>query len=904
MLSTNARWHALALALYALLAAFLLRDGLHPDRVLISRESLQNSLPWSAVLERAEPHNRFVGDQPRIFYPYLVEAAKVYEGAADALWTSRGGGGQPFLGNITSKLFHPLTLLAAAFPITVVPLLQGLLVLWLSAFFTWAFLRRLGLGPPAALFGGLAFGFGGHQVLWLQYALSHTLLALPFCFWAVERLVADRSRRRLAVLAMGFAMLVFGGHPETAFVAALVAGLWALWRLWDAHGRPLVVGAGALAVALAAIQWMPFLEYASNSHGLNLREIESARMEGHVALSSSLIWGFFALISAALLRSSATRGLLKHVFTVGGVALTVVLARRMGMAMAAMVPALPEVYGSPIHPPGGVFTGAQDFPGLNAGYAGVLPVVLLVLGVFAGAGTRYVRVFAALAFVLWGAAYDMPLVRPLVDLLPGISEIGSTRLLGPVGFLVACGGACVLERLLDPKAPRGLPRAMGRVGLVLGVGLLLAFAVLRLPVDPHGGREVIAGLRSPSHEEIHDGSRPIEIVVDLPLGTEELAIRLDGLTLFRAPVPPTTPDAPFSFRFAAQRTEDGRHRLTVTTAESSRPLADQPLAITRERQLSGRDLLAVGVSLAALGWFIASKRRPSAAWLALAVVGVDLFSFGDGYNPATPVNELYPPTQTGAFLAEAWEEHGPFRVFTEGNILPPDTHYMLGVDHLLSYDNLGYRRMHRWLIEVPIMMDAFASFAFDQSSVAYASPRFDSLDVRYVLTGLGTSLEHIPGMRLAHESETRVWENTDNLGRAWVVGEQALVAAERRDQLLTMHPGEVAFVEAYAGGPLGGRGEVTALRHEGSRIEVRAQADGPALLVLAENFAPGWSATVNGAEVESRHADSAWQAVPIPEGASEIVFTYDPPGYRWGRRISLVAAVIWLAMLLLPRRIG
>lgn len=882
----------------------LLRDGLSSDQVLISRESLQNSLPWSAVLERNEPHNRFVGDQPRIFYPYLVEAAKVYAGEADALWTSRGGGGQPFLGNITSKLFHPLTLLAAVMHVELVPLLQGLLTLWLSAFFTWAFLRRLGLGPPAALFGGLAFGFGGHQVLWLQYALAQTLLALPFCFWAVERLVADRSRRRLAVLAMGFAMLIFGGHPETAAVASLVAGLWALWRLWDAHGRPMVVGAGLLAVALSAIQWAPFLEYASKSHGLNLRELEAARMDGHVALSSSLIWGFFALISAAMLRSSATRGLLKHVFSVGGVALTVVLARRMGMAMAAAVPILPEVYGSPIHPSGGIFTGAQDFPGMNAGYAGMLPLLLLVLGVFAGAGSRYVRVFASMAFVLWGAAFDMPLVGAMVDLLPGISEIGSTRLLGPVSFLTACGGACVLQRVLEPEARRGLLEAMGRVGVVLGCGLLLAFAILHLPVDPHGGREVIAGLRSPPHEAVHDGRQPILICVDLPLGTEELSIRLDGLTLFRAPVPPTTPEEPFSFRFAAQRTEDGRHRLTVRTAESDRALADQPLAITRERQVSPRDTLSLGLSLLLLGWLLVRQRTRSVAWLALGVLTVDLFSFGDGYNVSTPADELFPPTQTTEFLADAWEAHGPFRVFTEGNILPPDTHYMAGVDHLLSYDNLGYQRLQQWLIEVPIVMDAFASFAFDERTVDYASPRFDTLDVRYVITALATSLEHVPNMKLVHESETRIWENTDNLGRAWIVPEVALVSRERREELLRMHPGDVAFVEVPVDAPLGGRGEVLALEHEGSRIRVRAQTDGPALLVLAENFAPGWSARVNGEPANSQFADNAWQAVPLPEGLSDVEFVYDPASYRWGSRVSLIALLIWLAMLFLPRRIG
>ncbi|HZM00472.1 MAG TPA: hypothetical protein VFD43_09500, partial [Planctomycetota bacterium] len=258
-LSTE-RWKAgAALALYALLAALALRDGLRPDAVLVSGESLRRSLPWSAVLPERPAHNRFLGDQSRIYYPYLLEAAAVYRGEADPVWTQRGGGGLPFLGNMTSSLLHPLTLLAAWAPVELVPLLQALAVLVLSAWLTFLFLRRLGLRWPAALLGGLAFGFGGHQVLWLQYALSHTLVGLPFCMWAVERLAEDRSRRRAALLAIGLALIVLGGHPETAYVSAIVVLLWALWRLWDAHGRFLVAGVALLAAALSAVQWMPFV---------------------------------------------------------------------------------------------------------------------------------------------------------------------------------------------------------------------------------------------------------------------------------------------------------------------------------------------------------------------------------------------------------------------------------------------------------------------------------------------------------------------------------------------------------------------------------------------------------------------------------------------------------------------
>lgn len=906
-------WHLLALGLFGVLALVLLRDGLRPGRVLISHESLQNSLPWSASFDERPKHNRFVGDQPRIFYPYLVEAARVYAGEADALWTTRGGGGQPFHGNMTSSLLHPLTLLAAVFAVELVPLLQALLVLTLSAFFTWAFLRRLGLSPPVALFGGLAFGFGGHQVLWLQYALSHSLLALPLCFWATERLVEDRSRRRLAILAASFALLIFGGHPETAMVAALVAGVWAAYRLWDPHGRPLVISAGLLAVGLCAVQWMPFLEYALNSHGLKLRETEAARLEGSVALSGSMIWAFFALTSAALLRSSATRGLLKHLFAVAGVAVTIVLARRMGMAMSAAVPILPEMYGSPVHPSGGTFTGAQDFPGLNAGFAGALPVMLLVLGVFSGAGGATVRLFGALSFVLWGAAHDLSLTRALVDVVPGLSEVGPTRLLGPVGFLVACGGAIVLQKMVTPETrsfsltPSGnLLSGMGRVGVVFGAGVLLAFAALQMPVDPHGGRPVVTGLRSPEPESIYEGQRSIPICIDLPDGAEKLLIRLNGMTLFNGPVAPTTKEEPFTFSFAAQRTEDGRHRLTVEArdGEERRLIADQPLAIVRQRQLTPRDTLALGLACAALGWLLLRHRPGRGPWVALAVLGVDLLSFGEGYNPAATREQLYPQTETTDYLRAAWDDHGPFRIFTEGNILPPDTQFVVGVDHLLSYDNLGYRSTYRWLIEVPIQMDHFANFSFDAESVDYASPRFDALDVRYVVTGVDTSLAHIPGFELAHESETRIWENTRNLGRAWLTPEAMLIAADRRAELLATDPAEVALVTKEVEGELGGAGVVRLVEHSGSRVLLKTVTDGPALLILAENKAPGWRARVNGEDRDTLSAFVTWQAVPVPAGESVVEFLYDPIGARWGLRISIVAGALWLLMLVLPRRIG
>lgn len=881
-------------------ALFVLRDGLAPGTVLISSESLQRSLPWSAVAIDAEPFNRFLGDQPRIFFPYLREAAAVYEGRADAVWTSRGGGGLPFLGNMTSSLLHPLTLLAAVFSDTLVPLLQSFLLLVLGAQFTFLFLRRLGLSWMAAVFGGVAFGFSGHQVLWMQYALSHTLLALPMGFWAVERIVEDRGRRRVAVFALCVALLVFGGHPETGFVAGATLCLWALFRLWDAHGRFLVMTAVVLGLMLSAIQWLPFVEYASISHGMWLRGHVAEHTRG-VSFGAGLIFFVFLLGAVALLRSSVERGFVKRAAAIVAGVVVLIMARRMGMSVSASVMMLPGMYGTPVD--AGVFTAAQDYPGLNAGYVGVLPVLLIALGAVVGLGGSFLRFFALGSLALWGAAFHMPAAESLVRSVPGMSHLAPTRLLGPVAFMVACGGAMVLDILCARVIKPGILTAVGRIALTLGLILLGTLAALRVPVSPHGGRTIVSGLLSPAPDDVFDGREAVEIRFPLAERADDLRVVVDGRVLRSGPASATIEGEPMTVRFAAQREEEGRHRLRVEAVRNGLPtvIADQPLIVHRKRQLAPRDLAAVVASLLVLV-AICSRRRGWGPALATGVIVVDLIGFSDGYNVATPVEELYPPTETAAFLQQ---QEPPFRVFTEGNILPPDTQFMLGVDHILSYDNLGYQRMYLWLLGVPIDMDAFPTFSFSRETVAYASQRFDALDVRYVITSPATDLSDIPGMRLVHESETRVWLNEDNLGRAFVVGAAMNMLEDSPEDLKAAHPGETALLETAYDAPLGGSGTARVVEHAGSTIRVKVECTGPALLVLAENRGPGWTASVDGGpEQPTLPCDVAWQAVPIGPGSYEVVFRLDSPAIRWGRLLSIAAGGLCLLLLLLPRQLS
>ena len=95
--------------------------------------------------------------------------------------------------------------------------------------------------------------------------------------------------------------------------------------------------------------------------------------------------------------------------------------------------------------------------------------------------------------------------------------------------------------------------------------------------------------------------------------------------------------------------------------------------------------------------------------------------------------------------------------------------------------------------------------------------------------------------------------------------------------------------------------------------ELRVRAlGGPGALVVADTFAPGWSATLDGEPTEIVRADGLFRAVLVGSpGAHEVVFRYRAPGLAAGAWISLGALAASLALLfasrlrrLRPARVG
>lgn len=83
------------------------------------------------------------------------------------------------------------------------------------------------------------------------------------------------------------------------------------------------------------------------------------------------------------------------------------------------------------------------------------------------------------------------------------------------------------------------------------------------------------------------------------------------------------------------------------------------------------------------------------------------------------------------------------------------------------------------------------------------------------------------------------------------------------------------------------------VRYEPNRVEILARSSGSALLVLNDNFFPGWSADVDGKPAKIFRANYTFRAVALPGGEHKISFLYEPLSFKLGMAVSAGSVFIW-----------
>jgi hypothetical protein len=199
--------------------------------------------------------NFYFRDLTRFYYPMKKVVREIVLAGEFPSWNPYNAAGQPLAANPEYEIFYPPQWLILLPEYDLGYRLHIVVHFYIAAFGMYALLRRRQLSIRGALFGAIAFTFGG---LLLS---SINLLPILFCaVWLPWALLAVEARR-FGALAVAMAMPMLAGEPVTIAQMCLIVIAFAAYRRW------LVRAAGALVVAglLSAVQLLPALDHFRDS---------------------------------------------------------------------------------------------------------------------------------------------------------------------------------------------------------------------------------------------------------------------------------------------------------------------------------------------------------------------------------------------------------------------------------------------------------------------------------------------------------------------------------------------------------------------------------------------------------------------------------------------------------------
>lgn len=145
-------------------------------------------------------------------------------------WNHYEGIGTPLAGEMQSQALSPFVLF---FAFANGNLIFQIFMEIIAGVATYFFLKRLHIQEGVALIGGMLFALNG-TFAWLHNAVFNPVAWLPVLLLGIEIARGNSEAKRRSgwlLMALGLALSIYSGFPETAFINAVFAGIWALLRL-------------------------------------------------------------------------------------------------------------------------------------------------------------------------------------------------------------------------------------------------------------------------------------------------------------------------------------------------------------------------------------------------------------------------------------------------------------------------------------------------------------------------------------------------------------------------------------------------------------------------------------------------------------------------------------------------
>jgi O-antigen/teichoic acid export membrane protein len=819
------------------------------------------------------PHNELLSDlvlENLAWKQFIVQSLQAGE---VPLWNPYLFAGVPFLAAGQHSALYPFSILLYILPLTRAYGLFTVLQLWMAGLFMYLFGRVLRMGRFPALIAGITYQLSAFFLVSVVFTMIIAAAVwLPLLLAVIEVMVRKQEEKGtgpfVPIVYVAIGAIALGTHVLAGHPEILVYTLMVMAFYALARLILLWRRVGAWKPAARLAAWLGFMV------GLGL------------GLGSVQLIPLVELVSRSFREGSVT-----YTDVVGW-------AYPTRQVITFLVP---DFFGNPANhgywdlisrqwvAVDRIFWGIKNY--VEAGsYVGILPLVLAVVAVV---GTRrhspyrrHVWIFAVLAVASLLFVFGTPLYALLYYGLPGIRQLHSPfRWVFPYTLSISVLAGFGARRLMD------LRRDLG--------------------VDAD---------KRPVHPEVY---RPWVSLLTWGAFWSGLALTIGSLVVFLVP----GVFVPLADRFLA------------AAAKAQEAFSSGRMLLSYE----WRNFLIFGLMLTASGIVLRVSRCPIylprrlgrlPLWqlLAVAVVAVDLLTFGAGFNPAADPAWLKFTPPALQFLKERAAEGQPWRLTTYQ--IPADTKtlnanipWLHGLQDVRGYDSIIPRQYAEYMSAI----EGQGELLYNRIAPIYgvenlSSPLLDLLDVRYVATE-----GEIPNAdyKLVYDGEVRIYENADALPRAFALPNAEVVSeADLPARLRTFDPRQVVLLGENPGFSEQTRflnGEwplqpATVVTYAPNVVFVDVDMPGPGWLVLADSYFPGWKAyrsdlydpmsniqypvpepkyePANETEVEIVRADGNFRAVYLEEGAHRVRFKYTPLSFKLGLYGSFMACVVLLLLAL------
>ncbi len=875
------------------------------NKTLVPADVLYTFEPYrSASLAHPvqSPQNPLLADLILENYPWKLFLVGAVQARRLPLWDPYLFAGHPFLANGQHSVLYPLTWIFFLMPI---PRAFGVFItlqLGIAGISMYILMRVLGARYHGALLSGIIFQFSGFLVMSAVHPMIVAAASwLPLILACVD-LTVRRARffnQRHATLpwamlgAMALGVQTLAGHAEMTYFVLLVTAAFAGWRIvyvawrqpprtWFVEIGTVVLGLLAMVVlglALGAVQLLPLYEVASSSF-----------RQGAVSLTDVLSWAYPKRRIITFLMpnffGNPVHTTTRDVFS------------------GQMVQATLNAYGEPVT---SFDWGIKNYVE-GAAYLGILSLFLAVIAVLHPPHSEmcthkprffsrylshpYVPFFATLSFFALACIFGTP-VYALVYALPFLNQSHSPfRWVFPltlaVSALAGLGATTVAEFRTThgpdagPRTTSSPPQSSPSIKAILlriflfdtSLNLVSMLAALAL----WSGLLTLAGLWC---------SRILFDVFAPWVGRAFWAL---------ARASHVFPDLRTFYSYLFPWVQASALFLIVTG-------------------------IVLRVSRCPI--YLHCKLRKIPVWelLAVAVLLVDLVTFGRGFNPAVDpaLLDYTPPVVT--FLrqdATLWrfstfDPHGR-GTFTANSGMLYDFQDVRGYDSLFSAQ---YARYMGWIEpQDQLLYNRIAPFTQFSS---LDSPLTDLLNVKYILTE-----EEIPlpkYKQVYEDNAIRVYENLGVMPRAFTLPADAtLVVPDVQavgKAVLKYDPRFYAMLEAEqvsafqlpaSDAAPGVLHPQSVIAYTPNEVLVDVMIETPGWLILTDAYFPGWKAFVRPpgggedqeTEVPILRVAGNFRGIWVDQSAI-VRFKYSPDSVKIGAFVSFLAgmtmvffAAVWL----------